>query len=136
MTAGDQADRGNQTERGAAATQLVLIAPVVLLLALVSLQAALAWHAKHIAQTAASQGLAAVRAHHATRIEGDRAAQAALEGTAGRVLRTPTVEVTRTQTTAAVEVHGTVLALIPGLELAVRGHAAGPVERLTGPAGG
>jgi hypothetical protein len=40
-------------DRGAATTQLVLVVPLVLLLTLLVVQFALAWHARHIAQYAA-----------------------------------------------------------------------------------
>ena len=58
--------RSGWSDRGAASAQLVLAAPVVLLVMLLAVQVALAWHAKHIAQTAASRGLAEARADDGT----------------------------------------------------------------------
>ncbi|MGP4115012.1 TadE/TadG family type IV pilus assembly protein [Streptomyces sp. 4N509B] len=127
MTAADP--RASEADRGAASTQLVLAVPVVLLLMLLAAQFALAWHAQHLAQTAASQGLAAARAADGTRADGEEAARATVRETAGGVLRTPSVRVTRTDTTATARVEGSVIPVVPGLGLRVTGHAAGPVER-------
>lgn len=119
------------SDRGAASTQLVLATPLLMLLLLFAVQAALAWHARHLAQTAASQGLTAARVHGGTGDAGTRAATDTLRQTAGRVLHTTSVAAHRTSTEASVEVHGHVLALVPGLDWTVSGHAAGPVERFT-----
>jgi Flp pilus assembly protein TadG len=121
----------NRRDRGAATVQLVVITPFVLLLMLLCVQAALAWHAQHIAQTAAAQGLADARAAGGSADAGADAARGALRATAGRVLNAPQVQVTRNTTTASVRVRGTVLPVVPGLRLTVRGHADGPVERFT-----
>jgi hypothetical protein len=109
---------------------------VVLLLILLAVQFALAWHAQHIAQTAAARGLAAARAHDGTQAVGADAARHALRSTAGRVLNSPSVTVDRTDSAATVRVRGSVLPIIPGLDLDVSGHAAGPVERFITPQGG
>lgn len=103
---------------------------------LLSVQVALAWHAQHIAQTAASRGLADARALDGTRTTGTRAGHATLRTTGGSVMHTPRIEVTRSRTVASVRVEGRVLPVIPGLDLAVRGHAIGPVERFLLPQGG
>lgn len=118
-----------RADRGGASTELVLAAPVVVLVLLLAVQAALAWHAQHLAQTAATRGLAAARAHDGTPAAGTHAARALLDQTAGRVLHVTSVQATRTASQARVTVRGRVLPVLPGLHLAVDGHAAGPVER-------
>ncbi len=120
-------------DRGAVSTQLAVLAPVLLALMLLSVQFALAWHAQHIAQTAAARGLADARAHNGSTSAGAEMARATLRSLAGRVLQAPQVEVTRTATTARVEAEGTVIRLLPVLDLTVRGQAQGPVERFTTP---
>ncbi|WP_326596585.1 TadE/TadG family type IV pilus assembly protein [Streptomyces sp. NBC_01803] len=126
----------NETDdRGAASTQLVLVTPLVLLLMLLCAQFALAWHAQHIAQTAATHGLADARALDGNERAGADTARAALRSAGGRVLSDPEVRVRRDATSASVDIDGTVLPLIPGLHLAVSGHAEGPVERFTTAAG-
>lgn len=126
----------NRGDRGAATTQLVLVTPAVLLFLLLVVQFALAWHAQHIAQTAASHALADTRARDGTTARGADTARRTLRGTGGRVLRAPHIEVTRDATSATVEIRVGVMPVIPGLHLAVEGHAAGPVERFTTPHAG
>ncbi|WP_049575453.1 TadE/TadG family type IV pilus assembly protein [Streptomyces sp. SBT349] len=119
----------DRADRGAASTQLVVLTPVLMLLLLLSVQFALAWHAQHIAQAAASRGLADARAADGTSGQGADTTRATLKATGGRVLRDPQVRADRTTTTASVDVQGSVLPVIPGLDLRVTGHAEGPVER-------
>ncbi|RKN11573.1 TadE/TadG family type IV pilus assembly protein [Streptomyces radicis] len=120
-------------DRGAASTQLVVLTPVLMLLTLLSVQCALAWHAQHIAQAAASRALADTRAAQGTKTTGAATARATLDAAGGRVLHDPTVRVHRTPTSASVDIHGNVLPVVPGLDLTVRGHAEGPVERFLTP---
>ncbi|WP_062204454.1 TadE/TadG family type IV pilus assembly protein [Streptomyces sp. NBRC 109706] len=125
----------SRRDRGAVSAQLVVLTPVLMLLLLVAVQFALAWHAQHIAQLAASQGLADARAADGDESAGSDAAQAAIDNTAGRVLRQARVHTSRTESAASVRVDGQVLPLIPGLNLTVSGYAEGPVERFTTPGG-
>lgn len=94
-------------------------------------QFALALHAQHIAQTAASRALAAARAQDATSGAGNARAAATLRLLGGRLLHDPTVNVSRGGQHAQAHVEGEVAAVVPGLHLRVAGHAAGPVERWT-----
>ncbi|MFZ3555836.1 TadE family protein [Streptomyces sp. BH055] len=123
-------------DEGAATTQLVLVIPAVLLLMLLSVQFAVAWHAQHIAQFAAERALAAARAKDATAAEGQTQARSSLAQLGGRVLTAPSVTVTRSATRATVHIEGSVMPVVPGLALHAAGQASGPVERLTLPNGG
>ncbi|MEV0604271.1 TadE/TadG family type IV pilus assembly protein [Streptomyces sp. NPDC050315] len=123
--------RTDGTDRGAGTTELVIVVPLLMLLLLFIVQFALAAHAQHIAQTAASRALAAARAQDGTASAGDARAAATLRLLGGRVLTRPSVDVRRGAERVAVRIQGEVLAVVPGLHLRVAGHAAGPSERWT-----
>lgn len=122
-------------DRGAASTQLVLVLPVLLLLALLIVQFALVWHARHIAQYAAQRALATARAEDATAADGRDQARRSLAALSSRILAAPSVAVDRTTTQTTVRVGGTVMAVVPGLTLHASGTASGPTEKITTPAG-
>ncbi|GAA2467483.1 TadE/TadG family type IV pilus assembly protein [Streptomyces mauvecolor] len=122
-------NRSRADDRGAASTELVLAVPLLLVLLLLIVQFALAEHAQHIAQAAASRALATARAQDSTSQAGDARAAATLRLLGSRVLLNPAVQVSRGGEHVVVDVHGEVVALVPGLHLRVAGHAAGPVER-------
>ncbi|MEU7488066.1 TadE/TadG family type IV pilus assembly protein [Streptomyces sp. NPDC042319] len=123
-------------DRGAATTQLVIIVPTLLLLALLVVQFAVAWHAQHIAQYVAERALATARVEDGNAADGRARAQHSLTALGGRVLTARSVTVSRTATQASVRVSGQTMAVVPGLRLRVSGTASGPVERFTTPAGG
>lgn len=118
-------------DRGAATTELVLVVPLLMLLLLCIVQFALAMHAQHIAQTAASRALAAARAQDATSAAGNARAAATLRLLGGRALNHPSVNVRRGTENVEAHVEGEVAVVVPGLRLRVAGHAAGPSERWT-----
>ncbi|RFC71135.1 pilus assembly protein [Streptomyces sp. AcE210] len=116
-------------DRGAVSAELVLVVPLLMTLLLLIVQFALALHAQHIAQTAASRALAAARTQHATAAAGDARAAATLRLLGGRILTHPTVTVSRGAVKVVTHVEGEVVAVVPGLHLRVAGNAAGPTER-------
>ncbi|PNE38177.1 MULTISPECIES: TadE/TadG family type IV pilus assembly protein [Streptomyces] len=120
-------------DRGAVSTQLVLVVPALLLLAMLIVQFALVWHARHIAQYAAQRALAAARTQHGSAADGRAQAARSLAALGNRTLTTPSVEVERTTAQTTVRVRGTVMAVVPGLHLRATGSASGPTERLTTP---
>ncbi|MYT30929.1 TadE/TadG family type IV pilus assembly protein [Streptomyces sp. MspMP-M5] len=122
-------------DRGAATTQLVLVVPVLLLLAMMVVQFALVWHARHIAQYAASRALATARTKEGTATEGRAQARRSLAALGSRILTAPSVTVDRNATQTTVRVRGTVMAVVPGLSLRASGTVSGPTERLTTPTG-
>ncbi|MEU7642109.1 TadE/TadG family type IV pilus assembly protein [Streptomyces sp. NPDC039016] len=122
-------------DRGAATTQLVLVVPVLLLLAMLVVQFALVWHARHIAQYSAARALAAARTKDGTAAEGRAQARRSFTALGGRILTVPSVAVDRTTSQTTVRVRGTVMAVVPGLHLHASGTATGPTERLTTPTG-
>ncbi|WP_235926230.1 TadE/TadG family type IV pilus assembly protein [Actinokineospora pegani] len=117
--------------------ELVIVVPLVLTLILLIVQAALWAHANHVAQAAASQGLASVRVHGGTPAAGEASARRLLDRLGAGPLRVDTVEADRAADTAAVRVLGAVVPVIPLIELSVRAEARGAVEMIApGVAGG
>lgn len=98
-----------------------------MLLAIV--QFALWSHATHIAQAAASQGLAVARAQNGTAAAGTSSAQQLLDQLASGPLTDSTVISDRTAASASVRVSGIATSVVPFLSLSVHAEAVGPVER-------
>lgn len=121
-----QALRG---DRGSVSVELVIATPLLLLMLLAIVQFALWSHATHIAQAAASQGLAAARAQDGTVAAGSASAQQMLDQLGHGPLTNTSVEVERGAETTSVRVVGDASALIPFVRLPVHAEAAGAVER-------
>lgn len=116
-------------DRGAVSAELVIATPLLLLMLLAIVQFALWSHATHIAQAAASQGLAAERAQGGTAAAGSASAQQMLDQLARGPLTGASVNSDRTATSASVRISGTATSVIPFLSLPVHAEAVGPVER-------
>lgn len=114
-------------ERGAAATELAVLMPVLILLVLVPVQVGLWWHAKQAAETAAVEAVDAAQVQGATAADGQAGAEAIL-GQAGNLDRA-IVNVDRTATVVNVTVTGQLsFSIFPG-PWNVTAHAEGPVEQ-------
>lgn len=119
-------------ERGAASVELVIIFPVVLLLVMTLIQAALWFYARSIALGAAEEGAHAGRLQPTSPTRAQSAAQDFLGETAQDLLSSRDVTVAGSPTTIQVTVTGTSISLFPGLAgWSVTQSAAGPVERST-----
>lgn len=116
-------------DRGAVSAELVIATPLLLLMLLAIVQFALWSHATHIAQAAASQGLAVTRAQDGTAAAGSASAQQMLDQLARGPLTGASVSADRTATSASIRISGTATSVIPFLHLPVHAEAAGPVER-------
>lgn len=127
-----------RSDRGAASTQLVLVFPALLLIALLAVQFALVWHARHIAQYAAQRALADARIQDGTAADGRTQARRSLSALGSRVLTSTSVTAERSAARTTVRVKGIVVRVlpVPGLVLHATGTASGPTERITTPAGG
>ena len=125
------------SDRGVVCTELVLVVPMLLLIALLTVQFALFWHASHVAQFAAQRALAAARVEDGSATGGRDQARRSLAALGSRVLTTPSVTVRRSPTRTTVRVDGTVMRVVPvpGLVLHASGTASGPTERITIPTG-
>ncbi len=122
-----RSERARHGERGATATELAVLMPVLILLVLLPVQVGLWWHAKQAAETAAEEALDAAQVATATAADGQAGAHAIL-GQAGN-LRNVSVDVNRSIDTVTVTVHGDLgFSIFPGA-WSVTARAEGPVER-------
>ena len=119
-------------QRGGATVELVLTVPVLLLLVMLVVQLGLYWHANHVAQAAAQEGVRAARVVDGSADAGRERAQAFVARAAPTLLHDVGVNATRDGQTATVRVHGTVQALVPGLSLGVDVQSRGPTEHFQG----
>lgn len=122
-----QAIRAN--DRGAASAELVIAAPLVLLILMAIIQFAVWSHATHIAQAAAAEGLAASRVQGGTAADGTSAARRLLDQLARGPLTDGNISSERGAISASVRISGTATAVVPFVRLPVHVEAAGPVER-------
>jgi Flp pilus assembly protein TadG len=121
--------RRPEAERGSATTEVVLLTPVLLFLIMVIIQFGLWFHAQHVAQAAADQGVRAARSNGSTPEEGRQRAEDFLDAAAPTLIGHPIVVAEREGDLASVTVDGTATALVPGLSLTVHAEATSPVER-------
>ena len=114
-------------ERGAAATELAMLMPVLIILVLIPVQVGLWWHAKQAAETAAGEAVDAAQVENATAADGHAGASAIL-GQAGN-LENVVINIDRSATEVAVTVSGDLgFSLFPGA-WGVTAHAEGEIER-------
>ncbi|SNR79426.1 TadE family protein [Blastococcus mobilis] len=129
---GGAAARRLSGDRGAASVELAVAFPVVLLLVLTLIQAALWFYARSIALGAAQEGAREGRVQPASTARAQAAAEGFLDQTARDLLTRRDVTVSGSPTSIAVTVTGTSLSLVPGLSgWSVTQTAVGPVERPT-----
>jgi len=123
-------------ERGSSAIELVVLTPLLIAAIFAVIQAALVWHARHLALAAAQEGDRLARA--APYIPGagaplsDGQLRAAtlryLTGLGPALLTAPTITVSRQAGYASVTVTGRAASLIPGGTLTVHATSRGPTE--------
>lgn len=118
-------------ERGSASAELVIAAPLLLLLILSVVQFAMWEHATNVAQAVAEQGLAAGRVEGGTAKAATAEAESVLSQLGSGVLSHPRVRANRGAITTTVIVTGKAEAVLPFLSLPVRSEATGPTERFT-----
>ena len=116
-------------DRGSVSVELVLATPLLLMMLLVIVQFALWSHATHIAQAAASQGLATCRVQGATAEAGRAGAQRVLDELGRGPLTDTSITSSRSAESASVVVTGVASSVIPFLRLPVHAQALGPLER-------
>lgn len=120
-----------RNERGALAIEFMLVLGMFVVVFLVMLQYAVREHAERIASAAAEEGLAAAAAYDGSAEDGRRAAEQYVHGLSP-ALQNASVSVTRSATSARVEVTGEVEQLAPFLPVRVTVEVRGPVERFVG----
>lgn len=119
-------------ERGAASVELAVTFPVVLLLVMTLIQAALWFYARSVALGAAQEGAREGRVQPVSTARAQSAAEGFLDQTAEDLLTGRDVTVAGSPSSIEVTVTGTSISLFPGLSgWAVTQSAVGPVERPT-----
>ena len=116
-------------ERGSATTEVVLLTPVLLFLVMLVVQFGLWYHAEHVAQAAAQEGVRTARLEGSTADAGRTRATDFLANLGSTVVQEPVVTATRDADTASVSVEGHSVAVVPGFSLPVKASASSPVER-------
>ena len=116
-------------DRGAATTEVVLLTPVLLFLVLAIVQFGLWYHAQHVANAAAEQGLDTTSANGGTADAGRARAEEFLARAAPTLIEDVVVVTSREDDVATVEITGTAVAVIPGFTLTVHAEGSSPVER-------
>ncbi len=116
------------TERGDATTETVLAVPVLMLIVLLVIQFGLWYHASHVAEAAAQEGVRATRSLDGSAEAGQARAEAFLDQNAA-FAEAAVVSASRDDEIARVEVTASLDSIVPGLSLPIRALAESPVER-------
>lgn len=114
--------------------EIAVAAPILMFILMAICQFALWSFATHVAQAAASSGLAVTRVHSGTEGAGETKAFQVIDDTGPGPLRNARVQATRSTTQARVVITGEASTLVPFLRLPVHAEAVGPVERFGSPA--
>lgn len=114
---------------GAATVEFIIAVPLLMLMLLFVPQAAVWYHATHVAQAAANRALDAAAANGGSAARGQAAGEQTLAEIGSGVMRDTHVSVTRTATDARVDITGTAATVVPAIHWRVHATVAGPVER-------
>jgi len=125
----ESGQRATSGDGGYSVVEAAITLPVIILLVLLVVQYALLWHGRHVAESAAREGLEAARGYQAPPTAGPDTARAFLHDIAPTLLRDPRVHVTRTPVTIRVQVDAQVLRVIPIGHYPISESAQGPIER-------
>ncbi|MDT0303621.1 TadE/TadG family type IV pilus assembly protein [Streptomonospora wellingtoniae] len=124
--------RGAADDRGS--VELAIATPLMMLLVLLVLQAAVWAHGDHVAGSVARRAVEAARA-----VQGDGAqaeAEAAADSLGGSLLSHRSIAIERGPENVRVVVEAEVPSLIPGISWPVRHELTAPTERFVEPEGG
>ncbi|WP_349829235.1 TadE/TadG family type IV pilus assembly protein [Brevibacterium litoralis] len=130
-------DRGNRPDRGATAIELAIAGPVLVILIFFCIQGGLFYYGKTIAVQSAREGLSQIRlfqdeAAYTAGKDGVLAyteSFAAQTGSAGLLAPEATATYREGDGTVTVRVTGSVITLVPGLDLTASAEATGQIER-------
>ena len=120
-------------QRGEATTEMVLAVPVLMVLILTVIQFGLWYHAIHVAEAAAQEGVRTARVEGGTAEGGRSRASGFMTANAPQLVEGVTITAARDADRARVEVTGRLRSLVPGLALQVEGTAESPTERFRSP---
>ena len=127
-------------DRGASALELTLVAPGLLVFIFLTIQAGLYFYGRAVAEQAAREGVSKLRLAQTEQISDAVRAdvQTAVEAYAVAVGRETLLDPEATTTydaadgTVSVTVKGTVITLVPGLDLTITQRVFGQIERFEG----
>jgi hypothetical protein len=123
-------------DKGSITLETVIAFPIAMLAVLLTINAALWYHARNTALAAAQEGVRASRAYGANLSQANATAMSFAQTTGDGILLGPSVDTGGSSaTTIVVRVRGEAVSLIPGLHLGISQIARGPVERFTVPTG-
>lgn len=114
---------------GYSVLEAAITVPIIFFLLMTIVQWAIVWHARNVAQAAATEGLRTAQAYQSTAQAGQRDAANFLNQTAPHAMAGATVTVDRGQQTVTVHVHSPVMNVIPFGHFTVDESASGPVEK-------
>lgn len=118
-------------EAASTSVEAVLLTPVLLFAVMLIVQFGLWFHAEHVVQAAAREGVRAARVESSTAEVGRDRALAVVAATGPGTVREPQVTARIDAGRATVAVSGRAAQVIPGFSLPVRAVATGDVERFT-----
>ena len=121
--------RASRGTAGGATVELVLVVPVLVFMIMIVIQLGLYWHATHVAQAAAAEGVRAARVVDGTAAAGQARAEQFVATAAPTLLHKVTVTATRNPEHATLHVRATVQAVVPGLDFTVDVATDSPVEQ-------
>ncbi|MCA0296527.1 MAG: pilus assembly protein [Actinobacteria bacterium] len=123
--------RARTGERGSVPLETAVLAPAILLIIGLIVQAGFWFHARDVAIAAAEEGARAA-AYDGAGASNGRSAAADFASRVGRgALKDVAVSATRGATTATVTVTGHSISLVPGLTFTIQQSASVPTERIT-----
>lgn len=93
-----------RTDRGEATTQMVILTPILLVLVLLGVQAAVYFHAANVAMAAASQAAATASSPAAVAGDGVAVAQRTIDDLGGHPVHVPTVNISDGYVSVSVQV--------------------------------
>jgi len=127
--------RHQKRDEGSAAIEAAILFPIVLLLVMTIIQAAVYYHAQDVVQSAANGGAVVGALRDGTSDAAEAEARARIERAGGTsLLDDYDVSATHTGTEVTITVRGTAKTFIPGLPpLKVTQTVIAPVERFTAP---
>jgi len=121
--------RLRSAEDGSVSAEVALAAPALMILILLGVQFGLWYHAEHVVQAAAQEGVRTARLEGGSADDGQRRAADFLGRAGATIVGDPVVSVTRNDETAVVEIRGQSVAVVPGLRIPIRARSESPVER-------
>jgi Flp pilus assembly protein TadG len=120
---------GRSGDRGAVTTELAVATPALLLLLMTLVQVGLWFHAQHVAQAAAQEGVRAARIENGTEADGTARTHEFLDSLGREIIVERDVDVARDAEVATVTVEGWAVNVVPFVRFRISERAEAPVER-------